>query len=184
MQLDLIRIVPFTEFRIPSPAERGRWEESSAMTATSRLRACPLYFCLIACALVAQAAFAEDAPAAPAAAATAPPAAAATDAAPADAAAADPDLAAAVALGQQEYLKQCRACHGTKGTAGVPLATNEKVAAGPDYLIWAILTGPGYMPEFGPVLSNEEIASIATFIENSWGNSYGIVTPDDVQAAR
>lgn len=114
----------------------------------------------------------------------APAAPAANAAAPSGDAAADPALVAAVAAGQAGYLKNCRACHGSKGTAGVPLATNPKVQAGPDYLVWAIITGPGYMPEFGPVLSNEEIASIATFIENSWGNSYGIVTPDDVQAAR
>lgn len=107
---------------------------------------------------------------------------AATDAAAGEAAA-DPALAAAIELGQSEYLKSCRPCHGSKGTAGVPLAGNEKVSAGPDYLIWAIITGPGYMPELG-VLSNEQIAAIATFIGNSWGNENGLVAPEDVQAVR
>lgn len=136
--------------------------------------------------LGAYAAAAEDQkaePAAPAASAEAPETAA--PAAPAaDAAAADPALAAAIEAGHTEYLKNCRPCHGSKGTAGVPLAGNEKVSGGADYLVWAIITGPGYMPEFGPVLSDEQIAAIATFIENSWGNANGIVLPEDVQAAR
>ena len=57
--------------------------------------------------------------------------------------------------GPKEYMNNCRTCHGSKGTAGVPLAKNPKVSGNPGYLIWAILTGPGYMPEFAPVLSDE-----------------------------
>ncbi len=108
-----------------------------------------------------------------------------TEVAPvAQAAPMDAGLAAAIEAGQKEYMKNCRTCHGSKGTAGVPLAGNPKVSDNPGYLIWAILTGPGYMPEFAPALSNEQIAAIATFVENSWGNSSGIVSPDDVQASR
>jgi mono/diheme cytochrome c family protein len=105
-------------------------------------------------------------------------------AADASAAPADPALATAMEAGRKEYMKNCRTCHGSKGTAGVPLAKNPKVVGNPGYLVWAILTGPGYMPEFAPVLSNEQIAAIATFVEHSWGDSSGIVTPDDVQASR
>lgn len=144
------------------------------MTAASRLRA-SARFLVFSALIAAPAAFAEDA-AAPAADPAADPAA--------EAIAADPALAAAMETGHTEYLKNCRACHGSKGTAGVPLAGNEKVSAGPDYLIWAIITGPGYMPEFGPALSNEQIAVIATYIGNSWGNANGLVLPEDVQAVR
>jgi mono/diheme cytochrome c family protein len=101
-----------------------------------------------------------------------------------NAAAADPALAAAIEAGHTEYLKNCRTCHGSKGTAGVPLAGNEKVSAGPDYLIWAIITGPGYMPDFGTALSDQQIAAIATYIGNSWGNANGLVAPEDVAAVR
>lgn len=100
------------------------------------------------------------------------------------AAIADPDLAAAVEAGHALYLKNCRTCHGSKGAAGVPLAGNPKVSGDPGYLIWAILTGPGYMPEFGPVLPDADIAGISTFIMNSWGNDYGPVTADDVHGLR
>ena len=102
----------------------------------------------------------------------------------ASAAPADAALAAAIEAGQKEYLKNCRTCHGSKGTAGVPLANNPKVVGNSGYLVWAVLTGPGYMPEFAPVLSDEQIALIATFVGNSWGDSSGIVTPEDVQASR
>jgi mono/diheme cytochrome c family protein len=102
----------------------------------------------------------------------------------APAAQADADLAAVIEQGHTEYLKNCRTCHGSKGTAGVPLAGNEKVQADFGYLAWAIITGPGYMPEFGPALSDEQIALICTYILNSWGNSYGIVMPEDIAAMR
>jgi mono/diheme cytochrome c family protein len=97
---------------------------------------------------------------------------------------ADPELAGAIEAGQKLYMKNCRTCHGTKGTAGVPLAKNAKVQADYGYLVWAILTGPGYMPEFGPALSDDQISKIATYILNSWGNDYGIVTPQDVHDQR
>ena len=97
---------------------------------------------------------------------------------------ADPALAAEVEAGRGLYLKNCRTCHGGKGTAGVPLAGNPTVSGDPGYLIWAILTGPGYMPEFGPVLPDADIAGISTFIMNSWGNDYGPVTAEDVNGLR
>jgi len=97
---------------------------------------------------------------------------------------ADGILAAEIEAGGKLYLKNCRTCHGTKGTAGVPLAKNAKVQADYGYLVWAILTGPGYMPEFGPALSDEQIARISTYILNSWGNDYGLVTPEEVRDQR
>jgi mono/diheme cytochrome c family protein len=147
------------------------------MGAANRLRTHLGSFALVSALCASQAALSQD---------PASPDAPAADAPAADAAAApaDADLAAMIEQGQKEYLANCRPCHGSKGTAGVPLAGNEKIAAGPDYLIWAVITGPGYMPELGAALSNEQIAAIATFVENSWGNSYGLVTPDDVEAAR
>lgn len=156
------------------------------MMPARRLRASLSLLCLAASFTAAHAAD----PPAPAPAAQAPAAAPAPGPATSPAtgepaaAIADPELAAAVEAGRGLYLKNCRTCHGSKGTAGVPLAGNPKVSADPGYLIWAIMTGPGYMPEFGPVLSDEDIAGIATFIMNSWGNDYGPVTAEDVHGLR
>jgi mono/diheme cytochrome c family protein len=138
------------------------------MVATCRFRTSTSLAALIAIVCIGHPVFSQEQPT--------------TDAA-ADSAALDPELAAVIEQGRTEYLKNCRACHGTKGTAGVPLAGNDKVEAGFDYLGWAIITGPGYMPELG-VLSDEQIAQISTYILNSWGNSYGIVTAEDISALR
>ena len=40
------------------------------------------------------------------------------------------------------------------------------------------------MTAFGEHLDDAQIAAIATFVRNSWGNDYGPVTPDEVAAAR
>lgn len=92
------------------------------------------------------------------------------------------DAEALVAAGEPLYLVNCRQCHGTKGTAGVPLAGNEKVY--PEWTASVILTGPGYMPAFDEVLSDEQIAAIATYVASSWGNDFGMVTPEDVGSLR
>jgi cytochrome c553 len=93
-------------------------------------------------------------------------------------------IEAVAEAGRELYLANCRQCHGTRGTAGVPLAKNPRLAGDPGHLIWAILTGPGYMPEFAPVLTDEQIAAISTYIMNSWGNDYGLVTAQNVQGLR
>lgn len=151
------------------------------MTPARRMRASLGCLCLAALIQAAAPAHAQDQAAPQAAPQTEGASPAAAEAAPAPA---DPELAAAVEAGRPLYLKNCRTCHGSKGTAGVPLAGNPKVSADPGYLIWAIITGPGYMPEFGPVLSDADIAGITTFIMNSWGNDYGPVTAEDVGGLR
>lgn len=42
----------------------------------------------------------------------------------------------------------------------------------------------GAMPSQGGVLSDYDIASVATYVRNSWGNNDGIVLPADVAAVR
>ena len=41
----------------------------------------------------------------------------------------------------------------------------------------------GAMPAQGN-LSDYDIAAVATYVRNAWGNDDGIVTPEDVQAVR
>lgn len=85
--------------------------------------------------------------------------------------------------GRKLYLANCRVCHGTNGSAGVPLAGNAKVASG-DYLAKTVITGPGYMAAFGDHLSDEEIATIVTYVANSWGNDFGPTSAEQVAAQR
>ena len=94
-----------------------------------------------------------------------------------------PVTAEIMAAGEGLFRANCRQCHGSKGTAGVPLKENEKLADA-YYLTGTILTGPGYMTGFAEHLDDARIAAIASFVRNSWGNEYGAVTPQDVADLR
>lgn len=104
--------------------------------------------------------------------------------------AADPEQASAdfdtlFAGGRTQFGTTCAACHGAQGEGaqGPALAGNEALGD-TEYLATTIIHGFGYMPPFGDQLSDEDIAAIATFIRNSWGNDFGEVQPADVAAER
>jgi mono/diheme cytochrome c family protein len=78
----------------------------------------------------------------------------------------------------------CSGCHGNDGEGGV-----GPMLAGNDYLavrsaVVAQIMNPdtehGGMPAFAH-LSDREIAAVATYIRNAWGNEYGIV-PEEIIA--
>lgn len=81
--------------------------------------------------------------------------------------------------GEGLYIKNCRQCHGTNGSSGVPLAGNHRISD-PNHVVHVIINGPRYMPAFGGFLSDDEIAAVATYVLTSWGNEFGAVTADDV----
>lgn len=79
-----------------------------------------------------------------------------------------------MAHGEALYLKNCRLCHGSKGTSGKPLKGNEMIEDA-EYVASVILVGPGYMAAFEDHLTDDEIALIVTYVRNAWGHSYGPV---------
>lgn len=101
---------------------------------------------------------------------------------------------AVMKAGQAVYDKTCQDCHVADGT-GIPglyppLAANPNMSATPhDSVVHIILAGtkkpimgegmPGY-----PQLSDKEIADMATYIRNSWGNSAPAVSEADVKKLR
>lgn len=85
--------------------------------------------------------------------------------------------------GQDLYLVNCRLCHGTNGTAGMPLAGNASLEDGA-YVARTIIEGRGYMTPFGEHLTDEEIAAVATFVRTEWGNDFGAVDAAVVASAR
>lgn len=89
------------------------------------------------------------------------------------------------ALGAPQYAETCAMCHGPagRGDAGAILADNEKLSDD-DFVATAIVHGFGYMPAFGEQLSDNDIAEIATYIRNNWGNDFGVLTTQQVQEAR
>jgi mono/diheme cytochrome c family protein len=52
------------------------------------------------------------------------------------------------------------------------------------FVIAQILIGRGKMPAFSDRLSDEDIAAVAQYIRNNWGNHFGPVTPGDVSSVR
>lgn len=89
--------------------------------------------------------------------------------------------------GQQVFTANCAVCHGAEGQGQVgPAFVNNSNLGNTKTLIDTILGGiPDHgMPAWQDTLSDEQIAAVATFIRNSWGNGFGPVTPDQVTAQR
>lgn len=102
--------------------------------------------------------------------------------------------------GAELYNQRCMACHMTDGggVPGVfpPLAGVSWVTGDAGTLLRIILHGvagplevagmtyAGAMPAWGAVMTDEEIAAVATYIRSNWGNDAPAVTPADVAAVR
>jgi mono/diheme cytochrome c family protein len=102
------------------------------------------------------------------------------------------------------YGEHCAACHGAAGEGGAtaagivyaPLAGNRKVLLdSPTNLVRIIVNGgfppttagnprPFGMPPFGPSLKDDEVAAIASYVRNAWGNSAPEVSAVDVLGTR
>jgi mono/diheme cytochrome c family protein len=107
---------------------------------------------------------------------------------------------AQLALGEKLYGQQCADCHGAAGQ-GAPgaypaLAGNRSVAMNSHVnAVQAILAGgfapatpgnaqPYGMPPFRTLMNDTEIAAVASFVRQSWGNRAGAVSPQAVQRLR
>lgn len=84
------------------------------------------------------------------------------------------------------YVDQgCAVCHGLIGRGGVgpDFVGNHFLVLG-DYVAAQILLGRGQMPRFDDKLSDEQIAAVASYIRQSWGNKLGDLSPDQVKQVR
>lgn len=95
----------------------------------------------------------------------------------------------AIEQGRMIYQNVCIACHQPdgKGIEGIylPLAGNPAITLDdPTYLITVLLNGRGGMPTFAGTYSDEEIAAVATYIRQEWGNAASPVTAEQVAAVR
>lgn len=89
--------------------------------------------------------------------------------------------------GAQIYADECSACHGAdgKGTANLfPSLSGSAIVqqTDPTSVLHVVLRGAlsvgtasaptaPAMPQFGWILDNDQVAAVATYIRNSWGNS-------------
>jgi mono/diheme cytochrome c family protein len=116
-----------------------------------------------------------------------------------------PEQRAIMEKGQGVYTELCYSCHGQDGngeplagapagtTMAPPLAGSPRVLAHKDYAIKTVLhglTGPVDGATYSNVMipmggnTDEWIASIVTFIRNSFGNQASFVYPEDVARVR
>jgi mono/diheme cytochrome c family protein len=108
------------------------------------------------------------------------------------------------ARGEALYKDKCASCHGPEGQGGaaaggvayVPLAGNRMVLmASPTNLLHVLMDGgfppttagnprPFGMPPFGPDLNDSDMAALASYVRNAWGNAAPGVEPVDVAKMR
>ena len=90
--------------------------------------------------------------------------------------------------GKALFLKNCAACHqaGGKGIPGAfpALAGNGFVQGQAGEVAAVLLKGRGGMPDFSASLSDRDIASVLSFVRNSWGNQAVPLTEAEVLALR
>jgi mono/diheme cytochrome c family protein len=79
----------------------------------------------------------------------------------------------------------CAGCHGSQGGGGVgpPLAGNIALS-NQQYVLTQILFGGGGMPAFGDRLNDREVADVASYVRNAWGNDYGAVRVGNASSQR
>jgi len=94
--------------------------------------------------------------------------------------------AALKAKGETAYAAHCMGCHQPtgQGLPGVfPTLVGGQNMANTEYVIDILLKGKGTMPGYAQ-LSDEDLAGLATYTMNNWGNNFGGVSPEQIKAAR
>jgi mono/diheme cytochrome c family protein/glucose/arabinose dehydrogenase len=94
--------------------------------------------------------------------------------------------------GQKMYQSLCEACHQPDGRGAEKLAAtlvgSELALAKPDISVRILLNGKegpvGLMPAVGDGLTDDQIASVLTYIRRAWGNPGSPVDPAAIKEAR
>lgn len=93
--------------------------------------------------------------------------------------------------GEKLYYGQCSACHHKEGTGqlqlmGAPgLKNNALMRGDPTIQIKIILNGKRSMPAFAKSLTDDDIAAVASYTRNSWGNnSFNLINLEQVEKIR
>ncbi len=97
------------------------------------------------------------------------------------------ELAELKARGAQVYAANCQSCHQANGLGvkgAFPALDGSAVVKDKAQQIAILLNGKGAMPPWKQ-LSDVELAAVATYVKNSWGNNEGAaVQPAEFAAAR
>lgn len=89
-------------------------------------------------------------------------------------------------IGEKIFMQNnCFVCHGQQGFGGIgPAFRNDPFLLLTEYVACQILLGRGVMPSFGNKLDDNQIAAVASYVRNSWGNHFGVVKPEEVAQVR
>lgn len=93
------------------------------------------------------------------------------------------------AEGASVYRNQCSKCHGRNGEGqwyghdAAPRLDGNFAHLSVREIAVQVIQGGTYMPPFAS-LTDREIAAVATYIRNSFGNNYGIATEEEVSENR
>ncbi|MDE0521360.1 MAG: cytochrome c [Boseongicola sp.] len=91
--------------------------------------------------------------------------------------------------GASVYKSECAECHGLNGEGqwqdhdAAPRLAGKLAPLSVERIAVLITRGGSYMPRFDS-LSHREIAAVATFVRNSFGNNHGIATEEEVAGYR
>jgi mono/diheme cytochrome c family protein len=93
--------------------------------------------------------------------------------------------------GEAIYRNVCAGCHMPDGRGAIDgagaypaLARNAKLEAA-GYSVLLVVNGRKAMPDFGRMLSDDQVAAVVNYIRGNFGNAYADrVSVNDVKAAR
>ena len=94
-----------------------------------------------------------------------------------------------IAEGASVYRNRCARCHGNNGQGqwyghdAAPRLDGNFSRLSVRGIAVQVIQGGTYMPPFDS-LTDREIAAVATYIRNSFGNNYGIATEEEVAKNR
>jgi len=94
-----------------------------------------------------------------------------------------------IAEGASIYRNRCARCHGRNGQGqryghdAAPRLDGNFARLSVRKIAVQVIQGGTYMPPFSN-LTDREIAAVATYIRNSFGNNYGIATEEEVYKYR
>jgi mono/diheme cytochrome c family protein len=94
-----------------------------------------------------------------------------------------------ISAGSKIYRAKCARCHGRKGQGqfnghdAAPKLRGNYANLATEEITIQVIRGGAYMPKFD-YLSDHDIAAVATYIRNSFGNKLGLVTVEDISKLR
>ena len=91
--------------------------------------------------------------------------------------------------GGRIYRTKCARCHGDNGEGqrfdhgAAPRLSGNRAHLAVEQIVPQIICGGAYMPPFGD-LTDREIAAVASYVRNSFGNERGMVTEAEIAPFR